>query len=774
MTNREDRIARLLNKQEDLLERQERLAKDINNLRSQINELQRLKNEEETENVIFQNPEEDRGQMHDVVTNALDLKNGDSGKSNKIHGVKNNIEKFIGENLISKIGIAITVIGIAIGTKYSIDHNLITPLTRIILGYIAGLVLLSFGFGLRKAYENYSAVLVSGGIAVLYFTTYVGHGLFDLIPQTMTFLLMMVFTIFAVVIALDYNKQIIAHIGLVGAYAIPFLLNDGSGKIFLLFGYISIINLGILAISFIRYWKPLFYSSFCLSWAIFSLWFISEYSLDDHFGVALTYLTILFVIFYITFLAYKLVKKERFGFENVVLLLTNSFVFFGLGYTILGGHGIGGQILGLFTIFNGIVHAVVAIIIYRQKIVDRNLFQMVLGIALIFMTIAIPVQLDGNWVTLLWAGEAALLFWIGRRKGSVIYEKISWPLMFLTFFSLLHDWVNVYGRFGYEQAEANIPLLNVTFLSSLLVIISFGFINYINKNKRGSLPLSSFWGPSRLMSFSIAVMFLLVLYFSFRLEIANYWNQLYEESIIAPHLDDVQSSGRYGNDDLMKFKTIWITVYSLFFFTTMSFFNIKKLKIQWLGLYNLGINFLIIAVFLPQGLYVLGELRDSNMEQSHSQYYQIKSYDFSIRYVVFFFVALMLVVCKKYVMQDFMKWNFKIPVDLLIHLTILWILSNELMNRMDIMELGQLHTFGLSIFWGVYSLTLIVLGIWKRQKHLRIAAIFLFTIILIKLFVYDMSGFGTLYKTIAFVSLGVLLLITSFLYNKYKSHLYNE
>ena len=68
----------------------------------------------------------------------------------------------------------------------------------------------------------------------------------------------------------------------------------------------------------------------------------------------------------------------------------------------------------------------------------------------------------------------------------------------------------------------------------------------------------------------------------------------------------------------------------------------------------------------------------------------------------------------------------------------------------------------------MYALILIGLGIWKGKKHLRIGAIALFTITLVKLFFYDISLLGTIAKTIVFVVLGILLLIISFLYNKYK------
>ena len=197
--------------------------------------------------------------------------------------IKSDIEKFIGENLINKIGIAITIIGVAIGAKYSIEHELISPLTRIILGYLMGLVLLGFGIKLKSTYENFSAVLVSGAIAILYFITYAAYSFYSLFPQLPAFLLMVVFTGFAVVAAIKYDKQVIAHIGLVGAYAVPFLLSEGSGKVVILFTYMAIINVGILLIALKKYWKPLYFSSFICTWVIFAAWYFSKYKSNGTF-----------------------------------------------------------------------------------------------------------------------------------------------------------------------------------------------------------------------------------------------------------------------------------------------------------------------------------------------------------------------------------------------------------------------------------------------------------------------------------------------------------
>jgi uncharacterized membrane protein len=104
----------------------------------------------------------------------------------------------------------------------------------------------------------------------------------------------------------------------------------------------------------------------------------------------------------------------------------------------------------------------------------------------------------------------------------------------------------------------------------------------------------------------------------------------------------------------------------------------------------------------------------------------------------------------------------------------LWIASSEFIHWMDIAESAQSYKLGLSILWGIYSLFMISLGIWKKNKYLRIAAIVLFGITLAKLFFFDLSHLSTIAKTIVFVSLGILLLIISFLYHKFKHIISDE
>jgi len=679
-------------------------------------------------------------------------------------------EKFIGENLINKIGIAITILGVGIGAKYTIERDLISPLTRIILGYLLGLALLGFGIRLKEKYDHFSAVLVSGAMAILYFMTFAGFSFYQLIPQIPAFIIMALITVFTVFSALRYDQQVISLIGLVGAYAIPFLLKDDASNVSILFSYMAIINIGILVIAFRKYWKILYISAFVLTWLIFFTWYRPEYNTEKHFVLALTFLFLYFVIFYTTFLSFKLVRKEKFEIADNLLLLANAFIFYGFGYDILKGHETGAQLLGLFTLGNALIHFIAGLIIYNRKLTEKNLIYLVSGLVLVFITIAVPVQLDGNWVTLLWVGEAAILFWIGKTKGIPDYEKISYPLMILAAISMLQDWSMAYNQYNYYEKAENIrPLLNIHFLSSLLFIASFGWITILNANEKYPSALSSQKDLRQLVSLFIPAIFLSAIYFSMRLEIENYWNQQYDSSFL-----NINDYKQQHNTDILEFKTIWVLNYTLLFTTLLSFINITKLKNRTLGLFNLALNAVAILAFLGQGLYALSELRESYLEGTMAVYYQVGTFHIGIRYVSYIFVAITLLACYMYIRQKFMSINLKMTFELLLHLTLLWIASSELINLMELAGSSSSDKLGLSILWGLYSLLLIALGIWKSKKYLRIGAILLFGVTLIKLFFYDISHLSTISKTIVFLSLGILLLIISFLYNKFKNRIADE
>jgi uncharacterized membrane protein len=789
MTKHPDHIGHLLDRLNMLLKRQDEFRREIDELTSEIRRLKSLSEQKADAGQPIREMQSEKAQTEEKASvkkqefqvdpqhmQAKPLQGESKSDRKADRFIKSNLEKFIGENLANKIGIIITVIGVAIGVKFAIDRELISPLIRIILGYLSGFILLGFAIRLKSKYENYSSVLLSGAVAIMYFITYAAYGFYGLIPQAAAFTLMVLLTAFTVLAALHYNRQVIAHIGLVGSYAIPFILGEGFENLAFLFIYMTIVNAGILAVAVVRYWKPLYYSSFGITWLIYVAWFIPGYSVSVNFNIALVFLSVFFVIFYLIFLSYKLIRKEKFVADDVLLLLVNSFIFFGLGYKILNSHATGNNYLGLFAIINALVHFAVSLVMKRDKLVDRNLFYLVSGLALVFVTIAIPIQLDGRWVTLLWAGEAAVLFRIGRSNQVKIYENLSYPLMILAFISIVHDWSFVYhDYYSGRQDSFLVPVFNINFFTSLIFVIFFAFINVTDFRIKPAPADADSESLRRIFRIISPAILLVVIYVSFRMELKNYWQHLYTASRVETAGEGTYGAGPfYMNQDLQKFMTLWLINYSLLFLSVLSIINIRKIKSNELGTINLVFNLLVLIIFLTRGLYTLSELRESYLSQSLAAYYNRGIFHILMRYVSFSFAGLTLYVSSRYVRQAFLKEDLKIVFELLFHLILLWVASSELINWMDIFKAEQSYKFGLSILWGVYSLLLISLGIWKGSKHLRIGAIVLFGATLLKLFFYDISHLSTLSKTIVFIALGILLLIISFLYNKYKHLIFDE
>jgi uncharacterized membrane protein len=225
----------------------------------------------------------------------------------------------------------------------------------------------------------------------------------------------------------------------------------------------------------------------------------------------------------------------------------------------------------------------------------------------------------------------------------------------------------------------------------------------------------------------------------------------------------------YKNHQLINFKIIWILNYSLCFVAFLSFVNLKKIKNQSLGYVSIALSIISLLVFLIQGFsYSFPALRGDYLYSLTNT----SILNIGIRYISFIFLFLLLYTTFLHTKASFISKKFRTIFDILLHFSILWIVSSEFLHWSKMFQSENYRI--LSVLWGIYALLLIILGIWKKRKHLRISAMVLFGIVILKLFVYDITHLGTIAKTIVFVSLGIILLIISFLYNKYKRLISDE
>ncbi len=107
------------------------------------------------------------------------------------------------------------------------------------------------------------------------------------------------------------------------------------------------------------------------------------------------------------------------------------------------------------------------------------------------------------------------------------------------------------------------------------------------------------------------------------------------------------------------------------------------------------------------------------------------------------------------------------------HVVLLWTLTQEVLDwaarRTDLNDLLSVETVAISILYAIYAVILISAGVLGRLALNRIAGLGLIGFVVLKLYLFDVWQLGRLYRTLAFVALGVLLLSTSFLYSHFRA-----
>src|ERR1039457_6283229 len=74
-----------------------------------------------------------------------------------------------------------------------------------------------------------------------------------------------------------------------------------------------------------------------------------------------------------------------------------------------------------------------------------------------------------------------------------------------------------------------------------------------------------------------------------------------------------------------------------------------------------------------------------------------------------------------------------------------------------------------SIGWAIFAFGLLVAGVVKKLRPLRLSAIALLSLALAKLFLHDLDSLNQLYRIGAFISVAVIAIVASFVYQRFLS-----
>ena len=684
------------------------------------------------------------------------------------------LEKFIGENLINKLGILILVLGIGYFVSYSIDKGWIPTPARVGIGILAGAMVLGVAHKLRKLYAAFSSVFVAGAIAIFYFTIAIAFHEYKLFGQEVAFVIMVLITAFAALITVSYDRLELAILTLIGGFAVPFMVSTGSGNYLVLFSYILILNTGILAIAYNKKWHVMNILAFVFTSILFLGWYNKEqYAVEKHYLGGLIFAFAFYLLFMVINIINNIRNKGEVSKIQMALLAANTFVFYGFGIWILQDYM--PNLKGLFTTFVGFMNLVYAYFLYKKFGIDKNAIYLLIGLTLTFITLAVPIQFSGHYITLFWAGEAVLLLWLSKKSGVESYKFGPIIVHSLMFVSLIMDW----NKF-YSSNELLSIVINPIFITGLFAIASCFAVYYLLKNETESIYKFGFtFNPINYRKF-IFVVGIVVSYFVGMLEVAYQAATYYP---VSPAITAIPA------------------VYHFIFTAILSTILLKK----DFELGNQAVNLLACAnIILFTFVFTQLSFDENYNHVSAANPENIVYYlHFILLTLTIYFGYLLYKMNKEDQLSDILKKPIFIWVAAFF---IIYISSNELMiqglkiNDAPITTIEVVKKYPESandkyaitndktymagdkisatketivktsfpILWGVFAFIFLIFGIKKPSKTMRIIALSLLGLTIVKLFAYDISNVSETGKIIAFILLGVLILIISFVYQKLK------
>src|SRR5216684_1487078 len=324
------------------------------------------------------------------------------------------LETLIGGRWLNRIGIVAIIGAVTFFLKYAFDNNWIGPSGRVAIGVLLGAAMLPWSqWLLKRGYSYFSEGIAGLGAAVMYLSIWAGCQFYTLYSQDVGFYAMIVVTAGMAAIALGRNSQRIAVLSLVGGFLTPVLVSEGKDAQIVLFTYLLILGAGLLAIEMRRDWRSLTPISFLLSQFYFWGWY-SEFYRPAKLERTIIFATLFFLL-YAVLPVLRAVRYSQLHELDIVVVLANSFAYLGALYVMLWPQDRWPLTLLVLALSGG--HLLVARLVPPPKAGESPLVRLLFaGLALTFATLAIPIRLEGKWITLAFAIEGAILVWTGFRS----------------------------------------------------------------------------------------------------------------------------------------------------------------------------------------------------------------------------------------------------------------------------------------------------------------------------------------------------------------------
>ena len=638
-----------------------------------------------------------------------------------------NFEKYIGENLFGKIGILIFIIGIGFFVKYAIDQNWINETARTLMGYAVGAGMLVLAERLHKRYHTFSSLLAGGAFGIYYLITAIAFHYYALFSHTIAFVILCVTTIFMSAVSVLYDRKELAVTALVGGFIAPFIISTDSSSIISLQIYITILNIGMFCLAMYKKWAILpmvsFAFTYIILWGTTALGSFSDSEAVSTYPTLFAFATLFYVIF---LLPVVFILRTQYG-ENTRLgllgiITANSFMYLIYGDFLLQHFEASSDTTAYLAFFIAAVNLAIHLYLRFRVEGQDTLRNLMLGLAITFASMGIPILFSAANVLMVWAAESVLLLWLFTKEKNRIYELASAVLLLLTLGALAY--YRTTDTFIHDTGDSlffNGAFFVTTFVSIAYYVVAV--IMQFNKELISDTKRLIAYTPCNAIAYALGFSILFLAFrdnFHFHLEqpISEYASLLTANIMLLGGALILRKRFEISENKLAYEISLYLAGI-LFAMTVWNYTAPDGLLLRWL----MALVTIAYMAYCMRGQLLV----TSNQRNLHTEYSIIS--------------------------------------------TLMWLTLTRLL-LITFNEVNFSTAFSLSL--GIAAFILMCIGMRYHSKEIRIVSLAEFGIVIGKLILNDVWAMPALGKIIVFISLGAILLILSFLYQKLKDALFNE
>ena len=672
------------------------------------------------------------------------------------------LESRVGSQWFNRIGIIAVLIGVAWFLKFAFDNHWVGPAGRVLIGLLSGAALIAWSERFRnKGYPAFSYSLKAVGSGVLYLSLWAAFSMYHLIPPGVAFAGMVLVTAFNAFIAWRQSAELLAVYAIVGAFSTPLLLSTGNNEEVFLFSYLLMMNAATMALLLSKGWNRLLVLSFLGTVAFYWGWYWQFYG-PASFTTTSFFLALFVLLFAAaTILArQRRVHAEQDDVARVLVSLANAaFGFLGY-YAMLSQNGSGrNTALAWCSVGFGAFYLGVRKLMERTPVAGTRLASLAdiqLSIAIVFLTLAVPLAVHGNWVTVGWMTEGAVLVWVATRMRTALMRTLAAGALTLGLISLAMD-----STIAQTRIFWNTRLLS--FVVSIAAVAVATVLARGEARRESATAAAAAW---KLMTLTGTMITHALVIVAVMLEIHTYW---WSSPAPVPGTPDLRTPGSVLSS------AIWLMVASgAIVWTAARRSTIDQQTDQQAAAHRVE-----AACWFATGLAVLFT----------GMFYSQQQVIWNLRFVAFLVAIASVVWAGRQLRVDNTGAGSRLRLIANVLGTVLALTAvcfeiatfwstrsldaapGSMLYGAQLAERQMAERFSYSAWFLFAGAALLAVGFRRRSALLRWQGLVLLAITICKVFLLDTSTLSQGYRIISFLALGALLLAVSFAYQRDWLHL---